>query len=109
MHPSEDTPLESGNPNGIDYLYTLLSIFLGRASVILLDKHLYTFLIISLERASVVLLDDWILICNPVRVFPLRVDLLLQPANKVCEGYVFTPVCQSFWSQGGMCGCRGCA
>ena len=26
---------------------------------------------------------------------------LLQPANKVCEGYVFTLVCQSFCSQGG--------
>ena len=27
-------------------------------------------------------------------------QLLLQPANEVCEGYVFTPVCQSFCSQG---------
>ena len=27
--------------------------------------------------------------------------------NEVCEGYVFTPVCQSFCSQGGMHGCRG--
>ena len=26
---------------------------------------------------------------------------LLLPANEVCEGYVFTPVCQSFCSQGG--------
>ena len=25
---------------------------------------------------------------------------LLLPANEVCEGYVFTPVCQSFFSQG---------
>ena len=25
------------------------------------------------------------------------------PANVVCEGYVFTPVCQSFCSQGGVC------
>ena len=25
----------------------------------------------------------------------------LPPANEVCEGYVFTPVCQSFCSQGG--------
>ena len=24
------------------------------------------------------------------------------PTNKVCEGYVFTPVCQSFCSQGGV-------
>ena len=28
---------------------------------------------------------------------------LLPPANVVCEGYVFTPVCQSFCSQGGVC------
>ena len=28
--------------------------------------------------------------------------VLLPPANKVCEGYVFTPVCQSFCSQGGI-------
>ena len=27
-------------------------------------------------------------------------NLLLPPANEVCEGYVFTPVCQSFCSQG---------
>ena len=27
----------------------------------------------------------------------------LPSANEVCEGYVFTPVCQSFCSQGGMC------
>ena len=28
---------------------------------------------------------------------------LLPPANEVCEGYVFTPVCQSFcsWGEGG--------
>ena len=26
---------------------------------------------------------------------------LLPPANEFCEGYVFTPVCQSFCSQGG--------
>ena len=26
---------------------------------------------------------------------------LLPPSNEVCEGYVFTPVCQSFRSQGG--------
>ena len=26
----------------------------------------------------------------------------LPPANEVCEGYVFTPVCQSFCSQGGV-------
>ena len=28
----------------------------------------------------------------------------LPPANEVCEGYVFTPVCQSFCSQGGCLG-----
>ena len=28
----------------------------------------------------------------------------LPPANEVCEGYVFTPVCQSFCSQGGVPG-----
>ena len=34
--------------------------------------------------------------------------LSLPPTNEVCEGYVFTPVCQSFCSQGwGMCGCMG--
>ena len=33
--------------------------------------------------------------------FPRReTSLLLPPANEVCEGYVFTPVCQSFCSQG---------
>ena len=26
----------------------------------------------------------------------------LPPANEVCEGYVFTPVCQSFCSQEGL-------
>ena len=30
-----------------------------------------------------------------------QVNILLPPANEVCEGYVFTPVCQSFCSQGG--------
>ena len=28
---------------------------------------------------------------------------LLPPANEVCEGYVFTPLCQLFCSQGGVC------
>ena len=28
-------------------------------------------------------------------------SLFLLPANEVCKGYVFTPVCQSFCSQGG--------
>ena len=30
--------------------------------------------------------------------------LLIPPANEVCEGYVFTPICQSFCSQGGVPG-----
>ena len=30
----------------------------------------------------------------------------LPPANEVCEGYVFTRVCQSFCSQWGVHGCR---
>ena len=42
----------------------------------------------------------------------MRQLAFLPPANEVCEGYVFTPVCQSFCSQGGMRGCvggmRGC-
>ena len=34
---------------------------------------------------------------------------LLPPANEVCDGYVFTPVCQSFCSQGGLPHCMlGC-
>ena len=35
--------------------------------------------------------------------------IYLPPAKEVCEGYVFTPVCQSFCSQGGagVHGCRG--
>ena len=32
---------------------------------------------------------------------PNKFIQLLPPANVVCEGYVFTPVCQSFCSQGG--------
>ena len=35
--------------------------------------------------------------------------VLLPPANEVCEGYVFTPVCQSFCSQGASVHGRGCA
>ena len=31
----------------------------------------------------------------------------LPPANEVCEGYVFTPVCQTFCSQGGAWSRRG--
>ena len=27
---------------------------------------------------------------------------ILPPANEICEGYVFTPVCQSFCSRGGV-------
>ena len=57
-------------------------------------------------------------------VYSFTVKSFLPPANEVCEGYVFTPVSQSFcsqgggrawlwgggaWLQGGMHGCRGCA
>ena len=35
----------------------------------------------------------WLMTCNFSKLLP--------PANEVCEGYVFTPVCQSFCSQGG--------
>ena len=38
---------------------------------------------------------------NTYRKTPFKTTLLLPPANEVCEGYVFTPVCQSFCSQGG--------
>ena len=37
-----------------------------------------------------------------------RLPFLLPPANKGCEGYVFTPVCQSFCSQGGLRGWGAC-
>ena len=39
--------------------------------------------------------------CTPMRLW-LRDITLLPPTNEVCEGYVFTPVCQSFCSQGGL-------
>ena len=32
--------------------------------------------------------------------YNIYMDKYLPPANEVCEGYVFTPVCQSFCSQG---------
>ena len=38
---------------------------------------------------------------NTYRKTPFKTTLLLPPANEVCGGYVFTPVCQSFCSQGG--------
>ena len=49
---------------------------------------------------------------HTIHLFPIPVPAsvntpLLPPANDVCEGYVFTRVCQSFCSQGGMRGCRG--
>ena len=42
--------------------------------------------------------------------YTLRVDfesltIFLPSANEVCKGYVFTPVCQSFCSQGGLPHC----
>ena len=39
---------------------------------------------------------------NTMISLPILLQLkLLPPANDVCEGYVFTPVCQSFCSRGG--------
>ena len=38
---------------------------------------------------------------HPTVLDALFPGTLLPPANEVCEGYVFTPVCQSFCSQGG--------
>ena len=37
----------------------------------------------------------WIILSSVAKIS------LLPPANEVCEGYVFTPVCQSFCSGGG--------
>ena len=39
----------------------------------------------------------------------LRTQTLLLPANEVCEGYVFTRVCQSFCSGGGEGGVPACS
>ena len=36
-----------------------------------------------------------------IEILSMRLWEFLPPANEVCEGYVFTPVCQSFCSQGG--------
>ena len=36
----------------------------------------------------------------------VSLNFLLPPANVVCEGYVFTPVCDSV-NRGGMRGCSG--
>ena len=36
--------------------------------------------------------------------FPFWLIFSLPPANEVCDGYVFTPVCQSFYSGGGVPG-----
>ena len=44
-----------------------------------------------------VLLDE----CNK------ELSKFLPPANVVCEGYVFTPVCDSVKGGGGVCGCSG--
>ena len=40
--------------------------------------------------------------CHLLDQHCLYEGLLLPPANEVCEGYVFTPVCQSFCSQWGV-------
>ena len=42
------------------------------------------------------------------KVGKVDIIVLLLPANEVCEGYVFTPVCQSFCSQGWPCMAEGC-
>ena len=34
---------------------------------------------------------------------PTTLVKILPSANEVCEGYIFTPVCQSFCSKGGVC------
>ena len=46
------------------------------------------------------MVEDDILFTNPLAGKGL-IEYLL-PANQVCKGYVFTPVCQSFCSQGGV-------
>ena len=38
----------------------------------------------------------------------MSLSTLLPPANEVCEGYVFTPVCQSFCSRGGSASSGAC-
>ena len=51
----------------------------------------------------------WVCLHLPVSLFIFTCEFvyiylwvcLLPPTNKVCEGYVFTPVCQSLCSQGG--------
>ena len=39
----------------------------------------------------------------PVASLGMIISQLLPPANEVCEGHVFTLVCQSFCSGGGVC------
>ena len=40
-------------------------------------------------------------------MYPMPQDLLLPPVNEVCEGFVFTHVCQLFCSRGGGAAARG--
>ena len=42
--------------------------------------------------------------CGPFERISSALIPYLPPANEVCEGYVFTPVCQSFCSQWGVPG-----
>ena len=63
------------------------------------DKNLYFIFrllfkngVLAIKRISKKLL---------VIIIVISFGLFLPPANEVCEGYVFTPVCQSFSSQGG--------
>ena len=67
------------------------------------DLHLYTHLYTLCYGSFTLLVSD-------MDSEPNGYIVLLPPANVLCEGYVFTPVCQSFCSQGGTCiagGVRG--
>ena len=57
--------------------------------------YIFTWQIVKLSSISVMKLSE---LFEFVRRTQNR---LLPPANEVCEGYVFTRVCQSFCSQGG--------
>ena len=58
-------------------------------------RYIFTSQIVKLSSISVMKLSE---LFEFVRGTQNR---LLPPANEVCEGYVFTRVCQSFCSQGG--------
>ena len=52
------------------------------------------------EASKVPTFPDWQNSLTFPVFFPFPV--FLPPANEVCEGYVFTPFCQSFYSRGGL-------